>query len=260
MVDSKQRFSTRVADYIKHRPDYPRALLVFLRDGLGLKSSSVVADIGAGTGILTRLFLENGNHVFAVEPNDEMRRAAGQVLAKYDGFHSVKGSAEATMLESESVDAIVAGQSFHWFDVARAREELTRILKPDGWAVMIWNYLLTERTDFLREYDELLVEYGTDYLQIRKGWDDAASLTEFYGAGNHEVEKFDNRQVLNYEGLRGRLLSSWFAPQTGEAKHDAMMTSLSEIYARHAVDNQVEMIYETRMYYGRLKRGGGVDK
>ncbi|MCP9493150.1 MAG: class I SAM-dependent methyltransferase [Pyrinomonadaceae bacterium MAG19_C2-C3] len=259
MIDSKERFSTRVANYIKHRPDYPRELVAFLRDELALNSSSIVADIGAGTGILTRAFLENGNRVFAVEPNDEMRRAAEEVLAKYDGFHSIKGSAEATTLERESVDYIVAGQAFHWFDVERARVELTRILKPDGWAVMVWNYLLTDKTEFLREYDELLIEYGVDYLQVRKSWDDAASLMKFYGAGNYRLETLDNRQILNYEGLRGRLLSSSFAPQAGEAKHDEMMRRLDEIYARHAVDNRVEMIYETRMYYGRLKHVGGVD-
>lgn len=253
MVDSKQRFSTRVVDYIKHRPDYPCELVLFLRDELGLKSSSVVADIGAGTGILARVFLENGNRVFAVEPNDEMRRAAEDVLARYDGFKSVKGSAEATTLESGSINYVVAGQAFHWFDVERARVELTRIVKPDGWAVMVWNYLLTEANGFLREYDELLIEYGTDYVRIRKSWDDAGSLARFFGAGNYARSTFDNRQVLNHEGLRGRLLSSSFAPQAGEAKHDAMMTRLDEVFARHAVDNRVELIYETRAYYGRLR-------
>ncbi len=253
MNDSKQRFSTRVENYIKFRPGYPPELMAFLQTELGLKSSSVIADIGSGTGILTSLFVRNGNTVFAVEPNDEMRRAAENLLAKHDNFTSVNGSAEATTLENESVDFIVAGQSFHWFDAQLAKQELTRILKATGWAVLVWNHLLTDASAFLRDYDQLLIEYGTNYLQIRKTWDDAASLDKFFGAGNYRRKTFDNKQVLDCEGVRGRLLSSSFAPREGEPKHDAMIKRLREIFMAHKVENQVEFIYETRAFYGRLK-------
>ena len=148
--DSNTRFSDRVADYVRTRPGYPTAVLDILGTETGLNPATVVADVGAGTGLSAELFLRNGNTVFGVEPNREMREAAESLLAGYANFHSVAGSAESTTLPDASVDLIVAGQAFHWFDVPRARAEFRRILRPDGVVVLMWNTRRLDTTPFLR--------------------------------------------------------------------------------------------------------------
>ena len=165
--DSTQRFSSRVDNYVRYRPGYPPEVLELLRTECGLSPSSIVADIASGTGILTRMLLENGNRVFGVEPNPEMRRAGEQFLTRYPGFTSVAGSAEATMLDDHSVDIITAAQAAHWFERERARREFVRILVPGGWTVLLWNERDTDATPFLREYEQLLLTYGTDYKEVR---------------------------------------------------------------------------------------------
>lgn len=116
MADSAERFSGRVADYLKYRPGYPEELLAFLRSECGLVPGSVVADVGSGTGKLAELFLSGGNTVFGIEPNAEMRLAAERLFSGRSGFHSVAGRAEATTLPDSSVDLVAVGQAFHWFD------------------------------------------------------------------------------------------------------------------------------------------------
>jgi ubiquinone/menaquinone biosynthesis C-methylase UbiE len=132
MIDSTKRFSSRVENYIKYRPGYPPAMLDLLKEKCGLTGGSMVADIGSGTGILTELFLRNGNQVIGVEPNREMREAAERLLGKDPKFTSVSGTAESTTLKDQSVDFIAASQAFHWFDREQARREFLRVLKPGG--------------------------------------------------------------------------------------------------------------------------------
>src|SRR4029453_17979120 len=126
MSDSIQRFSSRVEDYIKYRPSYPPALLDTLVTQCRLTPTAEVADIGSGTGLLSELFLRNGNRVYGVEPNREMREAGERLLSAYPSFVSVDGRAEATMLDDASVDFVTAGQAFHWFDPPHARREFMR--------------------------------------------------------------------------------------------------------------------------------------
>src|SRR5215470_11011072 len=155
--NSTQRFSSRVDNYVLYRPGYPPEVLETLQRDCGLTSSSVVADVGSGTGLLTKVFLDNGNSVFAVEPNQDMREAGERSLGGYPRFTSVDGTAEATTLASHTVDLVTAGQAAHWFDLAKARAEFARILKPKGWAVLVWNERKTASTPFLVEYENLLV-------------------------------------------------------------------------------------------------------
>src|SRR5882724_9726235 len=147
--DATQRFSSRVDNYVRYRPGYPSEVLELLKAECGLKPNTVIADIASGTGILTRMLLENGNPVFGVEPNPEMRKAGEQLLTGYPGFTSVAGGAEATTLDDHSVDIITAAQAAHWFDRERARSEFVRILVPGGWTVLLWNERDTDSTPFL---------------------------------------------------------------------------------------------------------------
>ena len=152
---------------MRYRPGYPSEVLDLLRAECGLRPNHIVADIASGTGMFTRLLLENGNSVFAVEPNLEMREAGIHQLEAYDRLVPVAGTAEETTLRAASVDFVTAAQAAHWFDLPRARAEFVRVLKPDGWCVLIWNERQTESTAFLRDYEQLLLTYGTDYKEVR---------------------------------------------------------------------------------------------
>ncbi len=166
MTDPTQRFSSRVENYIKYRPRYPQAVITVLRQDCQLPSNSLVADMGSGTGVLTELFLQNGNPVFAVEPNREMRLAGEHLLRKFPAFHSVSARAEATTLAGRSVDFVVAGQSFHWFDRPKARSEFHRILRPTGWVMLVWNERETQSNSF---HDGLRKAAPAICYQLRAG-------------------------------------------------------------------------------------------
>jgi len=252
MLNSTQRFSSRVANYIKYRPDYPAAILDLLRKECGLASTSVITDIVSGTGILTDLFLKNGNPVFGVEPNREMREAAENLLQKYLAFQSVPGTAEATTLPEHSVDMITASQAFHWFDRDAAHREFLRILKPRGWVALIWNDRDITSRPFLKAYEELLLTYGTDYESVGHKHVDADVIGSFFGSIGFKQAVFPNKQVFDFDGLKGRLLSSSYAPEAGHPKHLPMLDALDAIFREHQTGGKVTFEYDTTVYYGRL--------
>jgi len=245
------RFSDRVENYVRYRPGYPPEVLDLLRAECGLRPSHIVADIASGTGVFTRLLLENGNFVFAVEPNLEMREMGVQQLKSYPRLVSVAGTAEETTLRSASVNFVTAAQAAHWFNLPRARAEFVRILKPDGWCVLIWNERRTATTPFLRDYEQLLLTYGTDYKEVRHERT-TAIIHEFFAPKRCEERVFDLRQQFDYEGTAGRLLSSSYAPLEDHPNYKPMMQELQRIFHAHAADGQVEFEYNTRVYYGHL--------
>jgi ubiquinone/menaquinone biosynthesis C-methylase UbiE len=245
------RFSDRVADYVRYRPGYPQQVVELLRAECELRPEHVVADIASGTGAFTRLLLENGNTVFAVEPNDAMREAGNQLLQSFDNMTAVVGTAEETTLPSASVDFVTSAQAAHWFDLYRARAEFVRILKPRGWCVLIWNERRTESTPFLRDYEQLLLTYGTDYKEVRHERTTEV-IHEFFAPAPYEERAFDLRQQFDFEGVAGRLLSSSYAPVAGHPSHEPMMMELKHMFDAHAQGGVVAFEYSTRVYYGRL--------
>ena len=254
--DPTRRFAGRVECYVRYRPSYPRAVLDLLRERCDLTNDSVVADVGSGTGILSNLFLENGNHVFGIEPNPEMRAAAEELLSAHPHFTSVAGTAEDTTLPDNSVDFVVAGQAFHWFDVERARTEFGCILKPGGWVVMVWNARRRDATPFLIAYERLLREHGTDYEQIEHGRSAAAMVDEFFGPEVYGAEAFSNAQALDLEGLKGRLLSSSYVPGPWEPGSEAILREARDIFDEHQSGGAVTIEYDAKVYYGRLTPKG----
>jgi ubiquinone/menaquinone biosynthesis C-methylase UbiE len=245
------RFSDRVENYEKYRPGYPAEVLELLRSECGLRPDHVVADVASGTGIFTRLLLENGNPVFAVEPNPEMREMSRHQLDRYSQFVSVAGRAEETTLDDASVDFVTAAQAAHWFDLPLARAEFARILKPHGWCLLIWNERLISGSDFLRDYEQLLLNYSTDYKEVRHERTTAV-IDEFFRPTSHQERVFAMSQRFDYEGLAGRLLSSSYAPLDGQPGNDAMMLELQRIYRAHSQDGKVAIEYKTRVFYGHL--------
>lgn len=249
--NSTTRFSDRVENYVRYRPGYPAEVIETLRAACGLTSEPAVADIASGTGIWTQLLLENGNRVFGVEPNEDMREAGERLLAKFPQFTSVAGKAEATTLADQSVDFVTAAQAAHWFDRAAAQKEFARILKPGGWLVLLWNERVLDSTPFLRAYEELLLTYGTDYAEVRHERT-SESVNEFFDPLPYQERVFDMRQEFDYAGLEGRLLSSSYAPGPGDAKHEAMLRDLRVLFNAHAANGKVEIDYLTRVFFGHL--------
>ena len=251
-TDPTARFSNRVDDYVRYRPSYPAGVLEILRAEVGLTPASIIADVGSGTGISAELFLRNGNTVYAVEPNDAMRHAAERLLGGYHAFHSVNGRAEATTLPDASIDLSLAAQAFHWFDVPKARAEWQRILRPDGWAVLVWNTRRTDTSPFLRAFEALLQRFGTDYRDVVHTNISADSLQAFYGGAHYVKKTLDHHQELDQDGIRGRLLSSSYAPAAGHPNHEPMPAELERIVAEHGREGWVRVEYETEVYVGRV--------
>jgi SAM-dependent methyltransferase len=251
MSNSTTRFSDRVEDYVKYRPHYPEVILSYLRDLYSFGPGWAVADIGSGTGISTEPFLQFGNKVFAVEPNREMRAKAEELLERYPGFVSLDGTAEATGLGDASVDLIVAGQAFHWFDAVKTRTEFVRIARPGAVVALIWNERLI-LSDFEREYEELILEYAGDYKTINHKNITDFQIGEFFYPQSFAVRFFENEQRFDFDGLKGRLLSSSYIPKEG-LRFDAMMNALRELFDRHAADGRVRVGYETKVYTEVLK-------
>lgn len=251
-MENKERFTDRVDTYVKYRPSYPVEAIDYLYNTIGFDANSEIADIGAGTGIFSRLLLERGSQVTAVEPNQAMREAAVKVLGDLQNFRTVTGSAESTGLPDHSVDYIVCAQAFHWFNRDEAQTEFRRILKERGKCVLIWNSRLTEGSPFLVGYEQLLHTYGLDYTAVNHRNISEQSLVPFYKDGGLHLARFTNRQVFDLEGLSGRLLSSSYSPMAGDPNFEPMMTALRELFDRNEKDGTIYIDYETEVFWGEV--------
>jgi SAM-dependent methyltransferase len=252
MTDPTIRFSSRVADYVRARPSYPAAALDMLVTAYGMAPGTIVADLGSGTGIFSALLLERGCAVFAVEPNAAMRSAAEAALGGAPGFTSVAGTAEDTGLPDGSVDMVTAAQAFHWFDRARARAEMGRILCAKGPVALLWNERLTTGDSFLEDYEALLHRFGTDYGQVDHRQIGPDQLSELFGPSGYDTHVFPNRQSLDWAGLVSRLRSSSYTPELTDDRFAPMMAALEDLFRRYQRAGQVPMHYETQLYVGRL--------
>jgi SAM-dependent methyltransferase len=246
-----ERFSQKVDNYLKYRPHYPSAIVELLRREIGLRPEWAIADIGSGTGFSSELFLENGNGVFGVEPNGPMRAAGENYLAKFASFISVNATAEETTLPDASVDMVLAGQAFHWFDRARARAEFERILRGERWLVLMWNSR-DEDSPFQRDYEQMLLKYGTDYAEIRHTNIDDPEIEAFYGPRGCRKTRYHNAQVVDLPGLTGRVLSSSYVPAPGSPNYEPMLAELGALFSKHQEAGRLSFDYHTDVYYGRL--------
>jgi SAM-dependent methyltransferase len=250
--DSTSRFTDRVEDYVRWRPGYPAQVLEALRSDLGLVPEHVIADVGSGTGILSRMFVENGNLVYGVEPNRAMAEVAEAALSASGRFRSAPGRAEATSLPDSCVDLVTAGQAFHWFSVPESRTEFQRILRPGGGVALVWNLRRLDGTPFLRDYEAFLHRWSTDYREVSAGYASEEALRALFGPLGWHEHRFDSAQCFDLEGLRGRLLSSSYTPKPGDPRREQMLAALPELFAAHERGGQVSFQYDTRLFTGRL--------
>ncbi|WP_321904600.1 class I SAM-dependent methyltransferase [Paraburkholderia tropica] len=252
--DSTRRFTDRVADYVKYRPSYPREVATFAHVESGVAPGATVADIGAGTGLSSKLFLDAGHPVVAVEPNAAMRAAADAFLADYPRYRSVAGTAEASTLDTASVDLVIAAQAFHWFDKAGARREFARVLKPRGKILLFWNSRLLKGSAFLEGYEALLHAFCADYTEVAETYPSDDAMADWFGEGFEQKTVFPNAQQLDFDALKGRLMSSSYAPKADDARHAPMLAALRTLFDATQQGGTVDFAYETRVYAGKPVR------
>lgn len=251
MSDTVERFSNRVENYVKYRPSYPPEVLDLFREEMNLTGESIVADIGSGTGISAKIFLENGNTVFGVEPNDLMREAAEVFLKDFKRFKSVNGTSENTTLPDNSVDFVIAAQAFHWFDKEKARTEFKRILRLEGFVALIWNERQLATNQFLVEYENILRKFGTDYEKVRHDNLDENVLRDFFGE-KPQKKTFLNVQPLDFEGLKGRMLSSSYMPSEKDSLFVPMIDELKLLFENHAENGKIQILYNTNIFFTQI--------
>jgi len=251
--DPTSRFSTRVANYVRYRPGYPVALVPRLLERGTLRPGDRIADLGAGTGLLAQVFADAGHAIDAIEPNAPMREAGERSLQDNASVRFIDGRAEASTLRAASVDLVIAGQAFHWFEVAPTLVELRRILKVGGRVALIWNVRDEEGDPFMAEYEQLLARHGDGYRNVGAHGVDAVTRRQLFGASGGRFDRLPNAQRLDREGLVGRVLSSSYAPEAGSDGHEAMVGALHLLFEKYACDNQVTLRYRTEVYHDVLE-------
>lgn len=255
MTTKLTRFSGRASFYARHRPGYPDAVIRILEQRADWNPQQTIADIGAGTGISSELFLRHGNTVWGVEPNADMRSEAAHWQARYPEFHLVDGLAEDTRLPNASVDLVVAATAFHWFDATRCRHEFRRILRPGGRVALLWNLYQSPETPLVRAFEELAARFGN---KGRHSWGrerhniSKAAARLFGNEKAYDAHYLENNERLDFEGLRGRLLSASYVPLPGDDRFEPMLAELHALFAQYASGGFVELRYQTAIYLGEL--------
>ncbi|MCX6158877.1 MAG: class I SAM-dependent methyltransferase [Ignavibacteriae bacterium] len=251
MKDNVANFTGRVEEYAKCRPGYPEQIISLLENKIGFDQSKDIADIGCGTGKLSRVFLNNGNLVFGVEPNEEMRKMAETLLNKFINFISVEGTAETTMLATNSVDVITVGQAFHWFDLKKAKKEFKRILRKDGCVVIVWNER-NNNTQVMKAVNRILLSLNQEHEEAEKNLVDKNLLSAFFGVDKVGKSTFPNYQMLDLAGLKGRIHSISYVPDSG-SENKRVMNEVKDVFEKFNNGGQVKIEYTTRVFWGNIK-------
>jgi SAM-dependent methyltransferase len=255
-LDSTQRFSDRVEAYLAGRPRYPDAVVEHLATVGALPAGGIVADVGVGTGVSAEPFLAAGHAVIGVEPNGPMRAAGDEFLSRYSRYRSVEGTADATGLADHSVDLVIAAQAFHWFDPLRFRHESLRIVRPGGWAALIWNDRDLDGTTFLAGYEALLVEYGNDYRAIRYRHQGTEAIPVYFDGLAPTPAEFRHRRRIDWAALSALAGSASYLPARGQPRHDEFIRALRALFDAEVRDGTVDMRYTCRVHAAPLPAAG----
>jgi SAM-dependent methyltransferase len=252
-VNPTGRFSGRVEAYRRYRSRYPREIIPLLRQNCGLTPESILADIGAGTGMLAELFLENGNAVYAIEPNAEMRAACAELATQYPKLRCIDGTAETTGLPDRSVDTIAVGRAFHWFDHEKCRPEFMRILRPGGWVVMAGLGPRRGKEPVQDDYQEILRVHGIDYARLRERYNLKDAIRRFFAGGSLQEAEFAGYEELTYEGLEGHTLSLSVTPQPDHPGYPAMQEALKKYFEKYQRDGKIRLPTNCQVAMGQLR-------
>lgn len=244
----KERFTNRVENYVKYRPNYPQDIVNVLKNSYSLTKDSVIADIGSGTGIFTKLLLQNDFTVFGIEPNSEMRRYAENDLVQYKKYKSIKGSAEHTTLNNDIVDAITVAQAFHWFNVDSAILEFQRILKTNGIIALVWNEREVDIDQFHKKYEQALITYCTDYKVINHANFTREKINLIFNEKIITQHHFKNQQELDLKSLIGRLESSSYCPDKSDKNYSSLMEIVEILFRKYNNNGRIIINYNCIMY------------
>ena len=237
--------------YFRYRPTYPEELMDTITKETGLNPKWVVADIGSGTGILSTLFIEHGNQVKCVEPNDEMRQKSLEILSTRGKVEFIKGTGENTNLPDSSVDLVACGQSFHWLDRRLAKKEFTRILRGRKWVALVWNDRVNEPGTFTGEYESVVRRYSKAYHSTGSTVLSSKNISSFFN-GSYKKFQFQNVQKLTLESVIGRYRSASYAIKENDPKYESMIGEFSDLFKKYERKGSVEMVYITKLYLGHL--------
>ena len=245
-----QIFSSKVSDYVASRPDYPAALFAALRAECDLLPGAVVADIGAGTGLLTQGLLAQGYAVTAIEPSDTMRAAADQALGHFAGYRSASGTAEQIPLPDSCADLITAAQAFLWFDIEAARTEFLRVLKPAGHVALIWNDRVP--TDSLHiALDDIFARYGGAKRGAMLAHDERSEVPAFFGANTPLELTWPHEHRLSEAALLSLVFSrSYMQTRDSEPGRQASQ-QVSTLFHSLAIGGHIAVRYNTVAIIGR---------
>ncbi len=236
------RFSDRATDYVKYRPTYPAAAIDIILEGLAPPLQLVAADIGAGTGISSRLLAERGVHVVAIEPNSAMR----EVAEPSPNIEFRDGTAEGTHLSDGSVDLVTCFQAFHWFKPEPTLLEFHRILKPSGRLAVVWN-IRDKKDEFTAEYSELVRIASNNHPGESRMKSEEPLLVSRHFVKVREYT-FVNKHELDLTGLIGRAQSASYIPREGVA-YEQLISGLQELHQRFCNQHGcVYMAYLTSVY------------
>jgi len=246
-----KKFSKKAEVYSRYRPSYPKQVIEILGTEIGFNKNKIVADIGSGTGLLSQIFLDNGNFVYGIEPNDEMRSYAEKNLSNYRNFVSLNRLAENTGLPDNSIDLVTAGQALHWFDPDHARSEFSRILKkkPKGYVMIIYNE--RKKKDVIMDDYDTLVERNASKSETPDI--DSNYLTKFFATKDYKEFTIPNEQVLDYDGLVGRATSASYLPSKGEQGFESLEKDLKELFDKYSQNGKIAMRYETILFLGQIR-------
>ena len=253
MTDNRNLFDGKASLYAKYRPGYPTQIIDLLKEEAGFNQDWVVADIGSGTGILSDLFLVNGNIVYCVEPNDDMRSFSLQRHSSLKNCITLNRTAENTGLEDKSVDIIVAGQSFHWFDPVMAKKEFSRILKPGGYVSLIWNNRSNDENSLSKGFDQVCEKFSHNYHGTGNTRIFDETFNSFFNR-EFKMFKIPNMHEMDLDGLIGRYLSASYSLKLEDADYEKAISSLKKLYRRFENNGKVIMEYETQVFLGTLNK------
>lgn len=250
-MKNTEKFTEKAQTYEQYRPSYPQELMEYLYTQVGFSAGSVIADVGAGTGIFSRLLLQRGSRVLCVEPNAEMRSLAQQQLRQYERAEIINAPAERTQLEARSVDFITVAQAFHWFSPQAFACECRRILRPAGKVVLVWNSRVS--TDPLTQaLKELLHIWRPEFYGFSGGTDTAKSTRDFFQKGTCIHHSFANDLQLTWEQFLGRQLSSSYALSEKDASYPGFVQALKKLFDLYEKNGTVWMRMVTDSYVGEV--------
>ncbi len=243
-----ERFTDIAETFYQYRPHYPVQVIDILDKFYGFKNMNSIADIGSGTGIFTKQFMELGKIVFGVEPNDKMRKKSENDFSAFSNFKAINGTAENTQLANNSIDLITAAQSFHWFDTKSAISEFYRILIPEGIILLIWNERKNSETILMSKYEKVLRKYCVDYKETNHNLFTFPIIKGLFKDKNIDLYMLNNHQYMDLESFIGRVRSCSYCPKPQDRNFAPLMGSLKDIFDIHHSDNKIRFDYNTVMY------------